>query len=62
MKLKDTGLTAEELKDIVKKQMTILIAAHFSTILVPQDKKQARKCPFYSMSLTLAKSRNRKYL
>ena len=22
-------------------------AAHFSTILVPQGKKQARKCPFY---------------
>ena len=35
------------LKRHCKKQMTILIAAHFSTILVPQDKKQARKCPFY---------------
>ena len=23
--------------------------AHFSTIIVPQDKKQARKCPFYRL-------------
>ena len=27
--------------------MTILIVAHFSTKIVPQGKKQARKCPFY---------------
>ena len=27
--------------------MTILIVVHFSTKIVPQGKKQARKCPFY---------------